>query len=124
LKVGGKNAYAHRVAYELLIGAVPNDLTLDHLCHTRDAACPGGRTCPHRRCVNPAHLEPVSGRVNRLRGRSPAAANVHKTHCPKGHPYDEANTYVNPAHGGRVCRTCNNEAQRAYQLRKRGRPMD
>lgn len=124
LKFGGKKIYAHRVSYELLVGPVPDGMTLDHLCHTRDESCLGGLSCLHRRCVNPAHLEPVSGRVNRLRGRSLPAANAKKTHCAKGHPYDEANTYVNRANGARVCRTCNNEAQRAYQQRKRERRMD
>jgi len=32
-------------------------------------------------------------------------ANTLKTHCPKGHPYDEANTYINKS-GGRECREC------------------
>ena len=31
--------------------------------------------------------------------------NVAKTHCPKGHPYDEANTRIPPI-GGRDCRAC------------------
>jgi hypothetical protein len=29
-----------------------------------------------------------------------------KTHCPQGHEYTEENTYINPASGGRMCRTC------------------
>src|SRR5207247_883193 len=29
------------------------------------------------------------------------------THCPKGHPYDEANTMIHQ--GKRVCRKCNAE---------------
>lgn len=29
-----------------------------------------------------------------------------KTHCPQGHPYDEANTYVRPGTVHRKCRTC------------------
>lgn len=28
-----------------------------------------------------------------------------KTHCPQGHPYDEANTYVSKQ-GNRACKTC------------------
>lgn len=35
-----------------------------------------------------------------------------KTHCPQGHPYDEANTYVTPS-GSRQCKTCRFERQRA-----------
>lgn len=32
-----------------------------------------------------------------------------KTHCPSGHPYDEANTYWHPGH--RLCKTCLREGQ-------------
>lgn len=38
---------AHRYAYELLIGSIPDNLTLDHLCH-------------ETLCVNPAHMELVT----------------------------------------------------------------
>lgn len=35
---------------------------------------------------------------------------IHKVdRCPKGHPYDEANTCVVKTTGGRVCRTCARE---------------
>lgn len=46
---------AHRFAYELLVGPVPDGLQLDHLCR-------------NRACCNPEHLEPVEGVENRLRG--------------------------------------------------------
>jgi hypothetical protein len=29
----GKRILAHRMAYELLVGPIPEGLTLDHLCH-------------------------------------------------------------------------------------------
>lgn len=64
----GKMRSAHRWAYESFIGPIPNGLQLDHLCHTDDHSCLGGDECPHRRCVNPAHLEPVTARGNSLRG--------------------------------------------------------
>jgi len=96
---------AHRLAYELMVGPIPLGLHLDHLCHTRDASCPGGATCQHRRCVNPYHLEPVTDRTNILRGRSRAATNAVKTHCPRGHLYDESNTRVDK-NGKRHCRAC------------------
>jgi hypothetical protein len=65
---GGKSVLAHRFSYEFLVGAVPEGLQLDHLCHTADSSCAGGRSCTHRRCVNPAHLEPVTSAVNKARG--------------------------------------------------------
>jgi len=42
----------------------PGPLHLDHVCHTRDASCRGGRGCRHRRCINPNHLMPVTNAEN------------------------------------------------------------
>lgn len=43
-----------------------------------------------------------------------------RTHCPKGHPYDEANTYWRKrAGGGRACRAC--RAATANRARDEGR---
>mgnify|MGYP007071623989 FL=1 len=60
----GKRMYAHRAAWEVVNGPVPAGLVVDHRCHNADTACPGGPSCPHRRCCNPAHLEPVTHRTN------------------------------------------------------------
>lgn len=57
--------YVHRVAYELLVGPIPDGLLLDHECHNTDLRCLGGDSCGHRRCWNPAHLETVTYLVNR-----------------------------------------------------------
>jgi hypothetical protein len=97
---GVVNCYAHRFAYEDLIGPIPVGLTLDHLCRVP-------------RCVNPKHLEPVTGKVNILRGNGWAAHNARKTHCKQGHPFDTKNTYTNPE-GERVCCTCRREANRRH----------
>lgn len=72
---------AHRVAWELLVGPIPEGLQLDHLCKVR-------------RCVNPDHLEPVSGAENNRRSASVSALNARKTHCENGHEFTPANTYV------------------------------
>jgi hypothetical protein len=113
--VGGRpqQRRAHAVAWQLENGPVPEGLELDHLCHTRDESCPGGWTCPHRACVNPAHLEPVTVRVNRLRGRSMAAAHARKTHCPQGHEYTPENTFISKTKYSRKCRACNRDRARA-----------
>ena len=101
----GRNWVAHRVSYSLLVGPVPEGLDLDHTCHNGDQSCAGGLGCPHRCCVNPAHLEPVTRSVNLIRGKTLIAEQVAKTHCPQGHPYDAANTYVTKR-GSRQCRIC------------------
>jgi hypothetical protein len=113
---------AHRFACELAKGPIPEGLRVDHLCHNQDSTCPGGETCEHRRCVNPAHLEPVTQRENIL--RSPLTmphVNAAKTHCPSNHPYDEVNTYTRPGTNKRDCRTCRRtsrrEANRLVRLR-------
>lgn len=109
---------AHRVAYELTIGPIPDGLQLDHTCHTHHDSCPGGRSCRHRRCVNPAHLEPVTLAENAsristtIRARRSAQSKRAITHCPRGHAYDEANTYVDKR-GCRNCRTCARERSAA-----------
>lgn len=91
----GKKWRAHRSTYERLVGPIPAGMDLDHLCR-------------NRRCVNPDHLEPVTRRENLLRGETRTARNAAVTHCPQGHPYTEANTYVR-ASGARVCKKCNAE---------------
>jgi len=65
---------AHRFMYERHVGPIPKGLSLDHLCRVLQ-------------CVNPSHLEPVSHRVNVLRGIGPTARNAQKTYCPQGHPF-------------------------------------
>lgn len=64
---GEQTLAAHRWCYEFFRGAIPCGLELDHLCHNRDLSCRGGKSCRHRRCVNPDHLEPVTKSVNSLR---------------------------------------------------------
>lgn len=44
----GRTMGAHRFAYELLVGPIPDGMRLDHRA-----------TCP-KHCVNPAHLRPVT----------------------------------------------------------------
>lgn len=113
---------AHRRAYEWIVGPIPcaddgTPLSLDHLCHNADPECREGDSCLHRRCVNPAHLEPVPLLVNWSRGK----AHGTETHCPQGHPYDEANTYHWLGNGkqGRICRRCHAEHERHRRERRR-----
>jgi hypothetical protein len=90
----GEQVLAHRFAYERAHGAVPDGLSLDHLCRVR---------C----CVNPVHLEPVTTRVNILRGVGVTSANARKTHCHRGHEFTPENTVRAGRNGeGRRCRIC------------------
>ena len=103
VKLGGRRdspiLLAHRVAFTLDRGPVPHGLQLDHLCR-------------NRACCNPAHLEPVTPKVNTQR----ATALI--THCPKGHEYTPANTAIQKS-GGRRCRTCHRESEQRRKQAKR-----
>lgn len=101
----GRNTLAHRVSYEHLVGPIPEGLELDHLCR-------------NRRCVNPDHLEPVTHRENLLRGPSFSAKNARKSHCLRGHPFDEWNTWRDRK-GSRHCRACHRDKETIRRERVR-----
>lgn len=87
---------AHRMAYLLFIGPIPEGLTVDHVCRNRP-------------CCNPTHLRLLTNLEN-ASDNGPAR----RTHCPQGHPYQGLNLIVRP-NGHRYCRACRearNEARR------------
>lgn len=109
----GRNIGAHRIAWEAANGRpVPAGMVVDHQCHNSHPTCNDSKECPHRRCVNPAHLEAVVSAVNIMRGKGFGVTNAAKTHCVKGHEFTEDNTYWRPDRFGRICRTCRDEALR------------
>lgn len=98
-----RSVKAHRFAYEAVRGPVPDGLVIDHLCRVRN-------------CVNPAHLEAVTSRINILRGVGVAPQNAAKTECPNGHPYEGPNLRVQPS-GSRYCFACKRARRLAQAVR-------
>ena len=93
----GVNLRAHRAVYEMFHGPIPPGLDASHLCDNPP-------------CVRPSHILPESHRDNQRRIPR-IAAQIARTHCPQGHPYDEANTRIR-ASGKRECRTCDRNRHR------------
>lgn len=103
IRVNGVRMKAHRASYEHYVGSVPEGLTMDHLCR-------------NKRCVNPAHLEPVTQAENNR--RKGIAYREARTHCPHGHEWTPENTRPLP-NGRRECRICRRlTSQRHYWRNK------
>lgn len=107
---GALTRYAHRYAYEALVGPIPDGMVIDHLCR-------------NRQCVNPAHLEPVTHKTNLMRGHGTLARiNAQKTHCNYGHELSGENLRLeHRAAGGvaRICRECKRRVDRNIKAHKR-----
>jgi len=92
LSYRGKKISAHRLAFTLFVGDIPEGLDLDHLCR-------------NRACVRPYHLEPTTRLENLVRGEGLIAMHVKKTHCINGHEFTSDNTYLY-RDKYRICKTC------------------
>lgn len=102
---------AHRFAYETLVGVIPPGLQIDHLCSNTG-------------CVNPKHLEIVTGLLNTIRARLRRNGG---DCCPHGHAYTPANT-IHRKSGKRECRACKTQWDAEYsertKIQKRARSRD
>ena len=72
VKIGGKNFYVHRLAWEAVHGPIPDGLTVDHSCF-------------NRACINVEHMELTTRGENARRGRRWKAQQEAGT-CHRGHP--------------------------------------
>lgn len=119
-----KSARAHRVLYELEVGPIPEGLEIDHRCRVRN-------------CVNPKHLEPVTGAENqrrrierRVQGpkATPNQLRLAKGICRAGHNMNETGRLTSVQKDGTIktrCTLCQHETQernrRKNGLEVRGR---
>ncbi len=92
---------AHRAVWQLLMGPIPDGMTIDHLCMNKI-------------CVNPDHLEVVTQKENNR--RAPLSQSK-RTHCPQGHPLFGEN--MRRYGGKRHCLSCVRRRNREYQRKKR-----
>lgn len=104
IRRNGKNTSAHVVAYEMLVGPIPDGLEIDHLCRVR-------------LCVNPEHMEPVTHRENIRRSIGNFGDKARQTECIHGHPLSGDNLYI-ATNGRRQCRACAARRQREFHARR------
>lgn len=106
LSIRDKTFQAHRVAYTILEGDIPEGMILDHQCN-------------NPACVNPGHHKPMTQRDNLLRANTFQATNAAKTHCVNGHPFSATTVYITKR-GGRQCRICVRERKKKLRQRVKG----
>ena len=81
-----KTIIAHRYAWVLVRGAIPDDLDLDHLCSNRG-------------CVNPWHHQLLTRSENVRKA-------MRKPTCKKGHPWKKGSHRTHTDREGRTSRRC------------------
>jgi hypothetical protein len=95
VRIDGRLRNAHRHSYEMFRGQILEGLQIDHLCRVR-------------LCVNPKHLEAVSGATNTHRGNMPQQVAFRKRlatgTCKRGH---SSAIFWNEKYG--YCRECQRE---------------
>ena len=111
---GVRKAYPlHRLIAETWIGPMPEGMQTRHL--NDDKA--------DTRVANLAYGTRADNEADKITNGF-VHHNAAKSHCPQGHPYDEANTAPHRNGDkitGRRCRECHREAKRAYDARRRAK---
>lgn len=102
----GGSVLAHRFSAQFTKGLRGPPFVVDHVCG-------------NPRCVNPTHLEEVTQSENVKRGVVRAGPRESATHCKRGHPFDDENTYR--LNGARWCRSCSSVRKLKWQRENRDR---
>jgi hypothetical protein len=108
----GKSVYVHRVAWEEAQRAIPDGMQVLHRCDVPA-------------CCNIEHLflgtvaDNMRDKSAKGRVRGGGAFNANKTHCKRGHAFDEANTHFYK--GARWCRECAKLTAREIRARRAAR---
>ena len=114
VQINGKTKRLHRAMWELLVGPIPDGMTIDHICRNRG-------------CCNPDHLRVMTQKENNESSPAYRATRSKKdwsvTHCDKGHEWSDESTYV-ASNGHRFCRTCNRDSKRRGSNWKGGEGQD
>jgi hypothetical protein len=101
IRVNDKNIQAHRWAWELVNGQIPDEFVIDHICR-------------NRKCVLPEHLRMVTQQKNIMAGLH----NIdNRSHCNQGHPFVKENIMIRKS-GKRECAECNRIRARANYAKK------
>jgi hypothetical protein len=97
---GGPSTRIARALYNRAFGPLGRDVAVR-------------QACGNRACCELTHMVTGSKGEAVLAGRGACAVNARKRSCKRGHSFDDANTYVDPA-GRRRCRTCKQAMESAW----------
>ena len=101
IRINNKNIQAHRWAWELVNGQIPDEFVIDHICR-------------NRKCVLPEHLRMVTQQENIMAGLH----NIdNRSNCNQGHPFVKENIMIRKS-GKRECAECNRIRARANYAKK------
>ena len=106
--INSRTYLAHRISYSIFKEKLVQGMYIDHICR-------------NKKCCNPEHLRQVTPKINATENSfSVAVIALSKTHCPKGHAYDEKNTLITKL-GRRKCKACQAIHWQNYKHRRKPR---